>query len=335
MFNIGTSVKERAFAKVNLKLKVLDRIQSGRFVGYHRLEMLNHTVEFGDTLEISSQPGTGECELVLDQGSSLRAELPEDFCDSQSNLIGKAVRAFFNHFELRNFNLRVVLNKQIPLGAGLGGGSSDAAAVLRGCSRLFFNLLQQERSLDSSRYYQELSELALSVGADVPYLMQGGLARVSGVGDVIEHISPDFLAGGEVILILPGIHCDTRAVFSCWDQLRESSGSKLTSEFGELENDLALAAFELHPELARIYSDFSALVSDSSCEVKTSIGVSGSGSAIFIIPFVLADQQLALPSMSHDLARSAVEFLPHQKRAIYQSALSQNLTLVETKFRGM
>ena len=118
----------------------------------------------------------------------------------------------------------VHVSKMIPTGAGLGGGSADAAAVLRWAG------------------YDDLSG-ATDVGADVAFCLVGGRARVTGIGDEVEPLPFQPMT---VTLITPPFGCSTAAVYAAWDRIQDSGGRAARGS-----NDLEAAALEVHPELAR------------------------------------------------------------------------------------
>jgi 4-diphosphocytidyl-2-C-methyl-D-erythritol kinase len=154
-------------------------------------------------------------ELVFEPGEGLVLEgAGEDVPAGEDNLVARALRAVGR-------TARVTVRKRIPSGAGLGGGSADAAAVLRwaGCTDL---------------------DLAVGLGADVPFCLVGGRARVRGIGEVVEPLSPVPFA---VTLLTPPVRCSTAAVYRAWDDLGGPTAAG--------PNDLEPAALAVAPELAR------------------------------------------------------------------------------------
>ena len=160
------TVTEKAYAKINLTLEVLDK----RADGYHDIESIMTTVSLHDTVTLTAHTG-GECRLVCDTAVT---ENPED------NLCTKALRAFFAHTGLECDGVDIVLEKRIPMQAGLGGGSADAAAVLRA--------LQQIYAPDMER--SELETIAATVGSDVPFCIGGGTQLACGRGEMLSPLPP-------------------------------------------------------------------------------------------------------------------------------------------------
>ena len=158
---MSTSAKLRANAKVNLSLDVTGI----RDDGYHIVDMVNCSVTLFDELEIVMMPGES-----FSISSNVRY-LPTD----ERNLIWKAAKRLSDKTGIPMPEVKVTVRKRIPSQAGLGGGSADAAAALIG-----FNLL-----LGLGLTKDELSVIGASVGADVPFCISGGTARVGGIGEVI------------------------------------------------------------------------------------------------------------------------------------------------------
>lgn len=180
----------KAHAKLTRSLRVVGL----RDDGYHLIDAEMVTLDLHDTLAIT--PGAPN-------------DLPAD------NLVSRALAAVGR-------DAHVALTKRIPAGAGLGGGSADAAAVLRwaGCLEL---------------------PVAASLGADVPFCVVGGRARVTGIGEVVEPLPFVDLV---FTLLTPPLHVSTPAVYAMWDRLGGSTASSG-------ENDLEPAALAVEPELAR------------------------------------------------------------------------------------
>ena len=151
-------LERKARAKINLGLDVLRK----RPDGYHDLRMIMQTVELHDLVRIERMAAPG-IELAADS-----ALIPAD----PSNLAWKAAKCMMDHCAVDG-GVRLTLTKQIPVAAGLAGGSSDAAAVLTGMNELF--------ELGLSR--EQLMKLGVKIGADVPYCIMGGTALAEGIGE--------------------------------------------------------------------------------------------------------------------------------------------------------
>lgn len=181
------TVSERACAKLNLHLEILGR----RADGFHELETLFQTIDLADTVTVALAPGSGIA-LACDDPS-----LP---CEAD-NLAWRAAAAYQAANPLAG-RIAITLAKRIPAGAGLGGGSADAAAVLRACDRL------AERPLGRA----ELERLAAGLGSDIPFLVRGGTAHAGGRGEILSPL-PDLRPTAITLLMPDGAHCATPAVY--------------------------------------------------------------------------------------------------------------------------
>ena len=179
-----------AYAKVNLGLDVVRRLENG----YHEVKMIMQTVDIADTLYFTKQDGgiavTVEGEFIKD------GIVPAD----ENNLIYKAAKQMFEKYNLQG-GVAIHLVKRIPVAAGMAGGSTDAAATYRGINALF----------DIGAEGKELEELAVKVGADVPYCISGGTALSEGIGEVLTTLpdAPDCV----LLVAKPDISVSTKYVY--------------------------------------------------------------------------------------------------------------------------
>lgn len=215
---------EPAPAKLTLSL----RITGVRDDGYHLLDAEIVTVDLADRLTFEDGDGLD----VVDTGSGLA--VPVD----GSNTVARALVAV-------DRSARVRIDKRIPAGAGLGGASADAAAVLRWAG------------------VADLS-VAASIGADVPFCVRGGRARVTGVG---EQVDPLPFEPRALTLVLAPFGCSTPAVYRAWDELGGPTGSGV--------NDLEPAALSVEPRLAELRDR----LGDATGETPV---LAGSGSTWFV-----------------------------------------------------
>lgn len=149
-----------AMAKINLGLDVLGRREDG----YHEVKMIMQTVDLYDTLtfEKSGEPG-----III------KSDHPMVPCDD-SNLVHKAASRLMERFNIDS-GLKITLEKNIPIAAGMAGGSTDAAAAFVAVNRLF----------DLKMTKEELKSMAVTIGADVPYCIEGGTALSQGIGEIL------------------------------------------------------------------------------------------------------------------------------------------------------
>ena len=213
-------MKVLAPAKINLCLDIVGRREDG----YHEIETLFQTVSLYDSLDISWKSGGGK-DGGMKAPISLKVDSGNDDCpQGPENIVWQAARSFQRDFDPGG-TCRIRLKKNIPVQAGLGGGSSDAAAVLIAARKTYIKghgISGKDPSLD---------RIALSLGADVPYFLKGGCAFASGVGEKIVPLSPapQFWA----VLVKPEVGLSTREVYRWHDEYRgkgrkTSGGSGLT-----------------------------------------------------------------------------------------------------------
>ena len=180
-------ISEGAFAKINLTLDVLDRREDG----YHNLRSIMQTISLHDDVTVcidTGAPWQVHCyqEILPPDAKDdtepelVTCSLPQD----ADNLAWKAAEAFFARTGRETDGLEIFINKRIPMQAGLGGGSADAAAVLRALNRLY----------DTPLSIPALCEVGASVGSDVPFCVMGGTVLVEGRGELLTKLpaTPEF-----------------------------------------------------------------------------------------------------------------------------------------------
>ncbi|MBN2401471.1 MAG: 4-(cytidine 5'-diphospho)-2-C-methyl-D-erythritol kinase [Spirochaetes bacterium] len=250
--------KARAFAKVNLHLEVLNK----RSDLYHNIFSLNASLDLFDRLtfkrlnisnkfkdvRITIHPEGGECADAL---SSIETE---------DNLITKAVKAYLSRVK-KTGEISVSIEKNIPAGAGMGGGSSDAAAALRLLNNYFAD---SNESLSE----HELLQIGFKIGADVPYCLNGGYALCEGIGEIIENIEGKLKYW--VLIANCGIKINTSSAYKSLNRGTDSIYKKIEIEEKKaiikegikkgninsfkniLKNDFESTVFSDHPELKNL-----------------------------------------------------------------------------------
>jgi 4-diphosphocytidyl-2-C-methyl-D-erythritol kinase len=246
----------RAYAKINIGLRILKK----RTDGYHSLETVFCEVHPFDELMFSHHPT-----ISVESNS---AALPSD----ESNLCFKAAQLLKRTCNYPD-GVQIVLKKNIPIGAGLGGGSSDAAATLRGVNKLWNLQLP----------VSQLEQLAATLGSDVPFFVRGGCAYGTGRGEILESapISNPFYT----LVVTPPIHVSTAWAYQAlqFQENREPiqlhrivaeafAHSRISSS--DILNDFEEVVFRAHPEIAKIKS----LLMNKGALFAL---LSGSGSSVF------------------------------------------------------
>ncbi|MGF9972456.1 4-(cytidine 5'-diphospho)-2-C-methyl-D-erythritol kinase [Bacillus velezensis] len=251
-------ILEKAPAKINLSLDVTSK----RPDGYHEVEMIMTTIDLADRIELTELP-----ENVIRVASHNRF-VPDD----QRNLAYQAAKLLKERFQVKK-GVSIMITKVIPVAAGLAGGSSDAAATLRGLNRLW----------DLKLSVEELAELGAEIGSDVSFCVYGGTALATGRGEKIRHISAPPHCW--VVLAKPTIGVSTAEVYrrlnlqqvrhpdvqAMIDAIEEKSFQKVC---GQLGNVLESVTLSLHPEVVMIKNQMKRFGADA-------VLMSGSGPTVF------------------------------------------------------
>jgi 4-diphosphocytidyl-2-C-methyl-D-erythritol kinase len=243
---------ERACAKINLYLRVTGR----RADGYHELDSIFVPISLSDRITVEVRPAASSSVALKCNIASL--------ADAQSNLAGRAAHAFMRKFGT-SAQVMIDLEKTIPAGAGLGGGSSDAGTVLR----MLISMTAPPHH-DAS---EQLRKIAVGLGADVPFFLNPRPSRVTGIGERIEVIEK--FPTLQLVVAVPPIEVPTASVFK---ELRreEWRGPVAAIDLNtmHLVNDLEAPAMRLYPQIARL----KALLQQCGASAAS---MSGSGGAVF------------------------------------------------------
>lgn len=271
-------------AKLNLGLRVVGR----RPDGYHLLDSLFVPLDWCDVLRLSVEPGAGEPEVALRIGGG-----PPELARLEENLAARAALGFLRAAGLKA-RVTIELEKRIPLGAGLGGGSSDAGTILRALAATFAEAVPPAA----------LAGLAVGLGADVPFFLDPRPARVTGIGEEIVPLAgvPAF----DVVVATPAPPLETARVFRAFAASR--SGRALTPaeagrrmpwlpaedrdpvDFGTgrapealraLEDLQTLLANDLEPVATRLHPAIGRLRAALTRAGARAVGMSGSGPTVF------------------------------------------------------
>lgn len=257
----GATVRVVAPAKINLFLHVGER----RPDGFHELQSLIGFTEAGDQLEISPS-----AELSLAVTGPFASALPA----SDDNLVLKAARALRQQSR-RTDGAAIVLTKNLPVASGIGGGSADAGAALRGLGRLWGLNLPQEQLLN----------LAAELGSDVPVCLLSRPCWVEGRGETLSEVPP--LPRMPAVLVNPGVGVSTPAVFGLLNARSGTARSRPTKPLeslwdvigylGDAGNDLEPPACQLAPAIQEVLNAFDR---EPGCALAA---MSGSGATCFAL----------------------------------------------------
>jgi len=259
---LSSTIAVLAPAKINLVLRILDR----RADGFHNLWSLMQTVGLEDEVAIQLSQHHAGIKLQCDAHS---------LSTDQTNLVYRAAAAVLQHSE-QKIGLDIVLTKRIPLGAGLGGGSSDAAATIVGLNRL----------LNLGWSAMDMAQVGQALGSDVPFFFFAPSATVAGRG---EQVNPIRIAGSRwVVLVNPGFPVETKWAYQQLSSNRAGvqplsdshaalGGARHLSweqVLGVAENDFETPVYKAHPGLQAIKQKLMAQGAETAL-------LSGSGATVF------------------------------------------------------
>ena len=252
----GASITVPAPAKLNLFLHVTGR----RGDGYHTLESLMVLLDFGD-----HQTLTARTDQRIEATNAIPGVAPDE------DLTIRAARLLQQEAGV-HLGATIAIDKRIPIGAGMGGGSSDAASVLLALNRLWH--------LGLTRL--ELMRLGLTLGADVPFFLFGRNAHVTGIGESLRAVSvPDL----SFVIAVPPVHSSTAEMFRAPELVRDSlrsSAHAFAVDHGT--NDLQPVAARRHPAIATALNALDAVdFADAGRTARSAARMTGSGASVFRI----------------------------------------------------
>ena len=205
----------RALAKINLAIDVKGK----RKDGYHTIDMVTIPLKLHDSVEITPFPNGAHLETYL------YCDDPTIVCD-ESNLAYKALNAMRDNFRV-NGDFRIMIHKRIPVEAGLGGGSADAAAVVKA-----LDIYMHDNPEDKDKIERALS---LKIGADVPFCLYDKPSRVEGIGEVLTPIKVGYPY--PVLIVKPNVGLSTKSVYEAYDSVGEVKHPDISALIKALEVD--------------------------------------------------------------------------------------------------
>ncbi len=256
-------IVENAYAKINLVLNVTNKREDG----YHEVDFLMSTVKLHDKITIEKSE---EDEVYCPRAPYIKKE---------TNL---AYLAYLKMKELYNIedNVKITIHKVIPVSAGMAGGSSDAAAVIRGINKMF--------NLGLS--YKRMAEIGAELGSDVPFCIYSKLARATGRGENIELLENN-LPHSHVVVVNPGVALSTPKVYQSHvieptqqDVLEVANAATYEQMTNLLHNDLEKTALNIEPKISKVMSYLQAKYSNR-------MMVSGSGPTVLMFTDNAAEAQ--------------------------------------------
>ena len=222
----------KSFSKVNIGLKIFNK----RADGYHNIHTIFQEIDFYDNIILKKR----------NSGCAFTSNV-DWLNNNESNLCVKAWQCLVDRFGIAGINIE--LQKNIPPGSGLGGGSSNAACILKGLIQLY--------NLNIS--LNNLLKIGSSIGADVPFFIKGGCQIGSGIGDRL--VKVDHSIKNTFLLVMPDIHIDTKTTFKKFKKILDYNKEKVNfADFIEkdkflfkfFENDFETIIVPAYPEIGQI-----------------------------------------------------------------------------------
>jgi len=249
-----------AYAKLNLSLDVLDRMDNG----YHSMKTIMQSVQLCDDILIK---------LTNDGAVKAQSNLPY-LPNDERNIAVKAAKAFFAETGMTGAGANIRVFKRIPVGSGLGGGSSDGAAVLRGLNTLTGAGLSR----------RQLEKIAEKLGSDVPFCVAGGTVFAEGRGDILTDLPP--MPDCHIVICKPPFSISTPEVFERYDCCKtrcrpDTDGLVQALEKGDLRG-VAVRMYNVFEDvMPRQYEDIHLVKNQILNYNALGVTMSGTGSAVF------------------------------------------------------
>jgi len=252
-------IQKKSYAKINLYLEILDKLPSG----YHNIYTVMHKISLCDDITIEIRAGKPGIEIFCDDKN-----VPTD----KTNTAYKAASLFFGQIGMPPC-VNITIEKKIPCMAGLGGGSSNAAAVLSALNEYYNSTLPENIML----------EIAAKTGADVPFFVKNANCAVcEGIGEIVTPVYSD-LSGYYCLILKPAYNISTKKAFADFD--RRLAAEKGTRAAVGADDPVRPQIFTIHNDFEKIifeqHKDVGALKSLLLKSGALSAGMSGSGSALF------------------------------------------------------
>ncbi len=268
----------RSYAKINLTLDVFSKLPNG----YHGMSSIMQTISLFDTLEMRLIP-----QIAIQ--FTCEAPLSPDVPSGSDNLVVRAISLLLNHAssvgKRIEYGIACHLTKMVPSQAGLGGGSSNAAAALRGLNTIL--------QLDFTT--EDLVELAAQLGSDVPFFLYGGTALASGQGTEIKPINDIPMLW--MVVVKPSISVSTKWAYDQLDAIPNRSSHRATLRMqAAIENDdieriLSIQCNDFEAPVFEHYTELAWLADEMRMAGAISVHLAGSGSALYGL---VTDQEAAL-----------------------------------------
>lgn len=247
-------MKLRAYAKINLGLKVIGKREDG----YHNLEMIMINVNLFDTLKFKLN-------------SKINVSMNKNICEMEKNIVYKTAKYIKEKYNVEK-GVNIIIHKRIPDGGGMGGGSSDAATTIIALNKLW----------DLKLTRKDMYEIAEHMGSDVPFFILNRLAVVKGRGEIVEPINKNI--DSKIIIVLPNMKCSTKEIFE--NYVKEENENDINDIYNALDNEYYKFLFnDLEKTVMNLYPGYilKNIKNDVEKKFDCKVLMSGSGSSFFVL----------------------------------------------------
>ena len=256
-------IVEKSFAKINIALNVLSKREDG----FHELDMIMVPLKLHDSLAISRLQYKRDNFVIMDDFS---------FYIGDNNIAHKALDTMNANYDLKGQKFKIIIHKNIPMQAGMGGGSSNAAATLRGINKFCRLGVPTDR----------LFELSKPLGSDVPFFVYNTPARCQGKGEIITPIN--IKNNYYVLIVKPEKGCSTKTIFAEFDKNPNYKGcdiDKVVKALEEGDDDLLAEAMgnSLQPYSIKLIPEIQTIIDSLKNDGLKIVQMTGSGSTVFAL----------------------------------------------------
>ena len=235
----------KAYAKINIGLRIIKK----RDDGFHDIETIFYPVSLSDEINVSATPTTKDFNSVIIKTN--RSYISAD----RTNTCYKIIEQFFKEFQIRDkFKIEILIKKSIPVGGGLGGGSSDAASVLKYLVKYF--------NIDVSSNKEKVMNIALTVGSDIPFFLICKPCYATGKGEILK-VLPYFKIKNKILLVTPNLHISSKWAYESLNIQHEYTSAPAlagvknidVNDMEKFVNDFEKPVFEKYTEIKKVKSE--------------------------------------------------------------------------------
>ncbi len=279
-------MKLKANAKINLTLDVTGKREDG----YHLIDSVFQSVSLYD-------------EISVEKSDNIIVRCSDKTICDESNIAYKAAKKFFEYAGISG-GAEITIEKHIPLASGMGGGSADAAAVIVALDKIYKTNLTEK----------QLCEIGLSVGADVPFCIMGGTARVGGIGEKMQKL-PD-MPDCAMLLVKHGVKLSTADMYKKVDAYPQTKFYTQAMVDGIKNNDLSVVCKNVFNAFDSV-CDNENLIEDINETVPLAVSLSGSGPTVFAIYNNIDEAKTASKALE-DIGYNPIITIPNSKGIIFE-----------------